>query len=166
MRVRILLTDGQTTVDYAWLEHTGADVYCGLVGWVKKFSYHESGQAHWSDASGEKDTITKRAPLKEVSGSVGIVTMGVMPDLVKIGYPRVYTGKKADASLFLDVRAIPDDRYTSILLGLIEPGRFDAIPILFEPWFQAKQVVLVTSVEPWVSAVVGWPAEEGILEGP
>ncbi len=164
MKTRVLVTDGKRTVYVAWVEHTGIDVYAGIVNHPGKWTYHESGQYHWravEDAPPE--WVVKCLPLKEVEGTFALTSVGFSRQAVTQGLFADYTGKPSDAVLYVDLRTLPDtaSNFVNISLALMEPG--SSLAKIPAEWpLKRTQVLVATAVEPWVCvSVVMVDAPEG-----
>ena len=165
MRAHVLVTDGKRTVDLFWVEHDGKDVYCGHPKFDGKRSYHESGKIH-STRNGRKEDEAWVTPLKDLKKTFNLtsINIGNAHSYVTTAAPRYeYSGRKSDAVLLIDTRAIPEDVQTNILIGLVEPGNGKSLAWLLslqlpfeDEEFLPQQAVLATSVKPWVYAVVYW----------
>lgn len=139
-----------------WLEHTGKDVYCGMVGLSDHQSYHETGKRHIKQA-GNYQILETREQLKELHGIVSLTTLAFAKGLLDAGsYLREYYGGSSDAVVYLDTRSMPAGEPVNVMLGLLEVGRSDLLPLKWPNW-TVHQVTLVTAVTPWVWISVGWP---------
>lgn len=164
MYARVLFTDGTNALTVYWLQHTGRDVYHG---WHpnQKGSYHESGQTHYKTRSNEISDVEIHTPLAQLQGA------HVLGGLQLINHPGNFTGQMAeerkykpqwkrsasDAILMIDSRSIELDANIKLTIGLLEPGNFAALNNCVYKYvhgdvnpFNTKQILLSTSVEPWV----------------
>jgi hypothetical protein len=165
MRARILVTNGQRTVDLFWLSHDGKDVYCGFTKSDHKRSFHESGKIH-TTSNGKRQDEAWVAPLAELKGqfNLGSLSFGDAKKMLEIADPRYdYHCGKSDAVVVVDARSIPDGCQANLSYGLLEPGNFEALaPFIKDhhvPGFislSCEQLVLATSVEPWVYVILHW----------
>jgi hypothetical protein len=160
MRARILLTDGTRTLDLFWVEHDGSDVYCGTTRVEDKSSYHASGKVH-SDFAGQRRAHGWHSPLRDLRGSFYLSGLTIDDIDVFIGSMSeswAFTGKKADAVLLVDSRALPRDAQVQISFGLVEAGNGDALARVISGSNGGSSVrsvtaVVAASVSPWVCAV-------------
>src|SRR5438067_1410101 len=107
MRVRVLYTNNQKTVDLFWLSHDGKNVYCGSPGIDRKRSYHESGKVH-TTSGGEKSEESLNTPLSNLKGQFHLTTIGLTNSAgwFNVVLPKFeYSGKKGDALLVIDSRS-------------------------------------------------------------
>lgn len=164
MRARILYTNGTKTVDLFWLSHDGRDVYCGQPGYDSKRSYHASGKVH-TKGQGEYRDEGWHAPLKDLKTQFHLTTIGLRNDSkwFEVVAPKFeYSGKRSDAILTIDSRSLPRRQAVNVSIGLLEPGRMDVLRAMAIPSVEAKaftpmstqQVLLSTSVVPWVYAIL------------
>jgi len=162
MRVRILYTNGTRTNDAFWLIHDGKNVYCGNPGVDHKISYHESGQLHVKVKGRTRDEV-KHVPLTRVVGKYNILT-SIFPNsewqFEDFPPRKQYRGKKSDAVLTIDSRSIPSGAVVVVSIGVLEAGRLDALtPMTLahnEVGIEAKQILVATSVKPWVYVIAYW----------
>ena len=169
MRVRVLVTNGSKTADLFWVEHTGRDVYCGMVGLPDHYAYHETGARHIKQAGGYQ-ILERHVPLAELRGIFQLTTLAFSSTLLDAGnYLRDYFGASVDAVVYLDTRSMSGDApFLNVMVGLLEIGPPELLPIGVPDWV-TRQIVLVTDVRPWVWIAVGWPvpkAEAPDLGGP
>jgi hypothetical protein len=165
MRVRILVTNGSRTIDLYWLHHDGKDVYCGPTKSDHKRSYHRSGKVH-STIEGDRKHEAWCLPLAAIKGQFHLSTtnIGNAQNFVAAAAAKYeYGGGKSDALLVIDSRSIPDDVQANIAIGLIEPGNLEALSRLTANHqieegqsISCEQLLLATSVKPWVYAIVFW----------
>ena len=165
MRARVLVTDGRRTIDVFWLEHKGSDVYWGLPRFPTKRSYHGSGQIH-TKQGGKAEGVVQRTPLANLKGQFHLTTVGWgdLSAFVRAAAPKYeYSRRKSDVVLTVDARAVPPKAQASIAVGLVEPGNFAVLKPLLSiklPWegeqLLPQQLVLATSVKPWVYACLYW----------
>jgi hypothetical protein len=148
---RVLLTNGPRMIKLAWLEHTGRDVYAGIVHMPGKFSYHESGQFHFKGRQGT-EFVEKKIPVKQIHGSIPLFSMAFLPGVVSSSGLPDYERKPLDAIALLDTRTMPDDQVVNMHFGLLEPFRIGdlAVPT------NVRQVFVVTLPWPWVYVTVAW----------
>jgi hypothetical protein len=162
MRVRILYTNGVKIYDIFWLTHDGRDVYCGTPGVDQKISYHESGKIH-AISKGAKQHERWHVPLTKITGKYNLLTFFFAnSDSWFEDYQIVtkYSGKKSDAVLIIDSRSIPQEMALIVSIGLLEAGHPEALnPLtsMYEEYnVEAKQIMLATSVKPWVYVMLHW----------
>lgn len=148
----MVLTDGARECDVAWLQHTGADVYCGPVASPGKITYHASG-IRSSTLSGKRNVHDRHFPLSRLRGSTQLLAFGF--DLPGGVFGRDYARRQADAVAYLDTRAMPTGRTINVIVGLVEPHNLGALPPRL-PSVTVQQLLVVTSVKPWVYIVVAW----------
>jgi hypothetical protein len=164
MRARVLITNGVRTIDLFWLSHDGSDVYCGQPKFDGKRSYHASGKIH-STVEGKKLHEAWHTPLRDLKGQFHLTTIGLSNsaqwfDAVAPRYE--YTKKKSDALLLIDSRSIPEGITFNVSVGLLEPGNTNVLNLMLIPLnaeefsLSAQQVLLSTSVEPWVYVILYW----------
>jgi hypothetical protein len=153
MRLRVLLTNGEHTLDLIWLEHTGADVYYGYVGSDEKTSYHASGKRH-SKRPGQPPMLgEKHHRLADFSGQLQLCVFGLHAGILRSRSAPEYSWKKADAVLWLDARTLPAQ--VGIGLGLIEVGNYAAmLPRLPHDRIELRSVHLITNTVPWIYLTV------------
>lgn len=149
------MTDGNRTVDLAWVVHNGTDVYYGTLGSPWKDSYHASGKRHMKSAHGDLAEIESHLPLEEFVGQLQLCTFGFPRDIVKDKSTADFTGKKGDATLYLDARCLPE--YINVSVGFLEPGNYSAI-LPMHLVCEFLQLVLITSTNPWVYLTVVDPS--------
>ena len=163
MRARVLFTNGVRTIDLFWLSHGGSDVYCGQPGFDGKRSYHASGKIH-STTKGERTDEAWHTPLRDLKGQFHLTTIGLTNSakwFEVVASKHEYSGKKSDAALIIDGRSIPEGITFNVSIGLLEPGNTNvlhsmiALPQEVQD-ISAKQVLLSTSVEPWVYVILYW----------
>jgi len=165
MRVRILYTNGVKTNDAFWVRHNGTDVYVENPGVAQHISYHKSGQLHVK-SKGKKHDELKHVPLAKVVGKYNILT-SFFPnsDWHFEDFPprKQYGGGKSDAVLVIDSRSIPKGALMVVSIGVVEAGRLDAlVPMTSahnEIGVEAKQILVATSVAPWVYVILYWGTE-------
>lgn len=164
MRARVLFTNGARTIDLFWLSHDGSDVYCGASRFDGKRTYHASGKIH-STVEGKKTDEAWHTPLRDIKGQFHLTTIAMnnSPDCFdSIATRYEYTMKKSDAVLMIDSRSIPQGVTFNVSVGLLEPGNTDILGLMVLPRevegfsVSAQQVLLSTSVEPWVYVVLYW----------
>jgi hypothetical protein len=165
MRARVLITDGVRTVDLFWLHHDGKDVYCGTTGFPEKRSYHASGKIH-STRQGKREDEAWHTPLKNLKGQYQLTSMDVknIRRYIQLAAPKFeYSGRKSDVVLTVDTRSVPAGVNTSITVGLLEPRNAKALMFLLSlavpaemGEFTPRQMVIATSEEPWVYALLYW----------
>jgi len=178
MHARVLLIDGTNTFTTYWIRHTGKDVYHG---WHpnQKGSYHASGQSHNKTRSGEVSDIEKHTPLAELKG------VHILASLGWLNHPNSFEGQmstdlqyrpqlkksRSDAILMIDSRAIPLEANIQLTIGLLEPGNLTALDRVVYRYsdanaifFHTKQLLLDTSVKPWVWAKVDMATQEQSTE--
>lgn len=162
MRLRILLTDGQRTVDLFWLIHNGTDIYYGAVGDNWKDSYHASGKRHMKSLNGGYGKIESHHPLEDLIEQMQLITFAFSTNIVRSSNAAEFSGKKADVFTFLDSRTLPAQ--VNVAVGLLEPGNYSAmLPVHLVS--DLKQVVFITSTRPWIYVMVTDPASvESYLE--
>jgi hypothetical protein len=153
--VRALLTDGKRVVEVFWLAHKGGDVYYGL-SFARSVhsSYHgQTGQRH--DKIGDQYyPIGQSVPLAELQGRLVLATFAFSASLpTKSVLPEVQRLSKSEAVVFLDLRSIPKDSGVNVHVSLINPGHQD---LLWTSLPGTRQIILLTSVVPWVEFVVRW----------
>jgi hypothetical protein len=162
MRVRILYTNGQKTVDLFWLSHDGKDVYCGSPGFEGHRSYHKSGEVHSKTSKSTQDEGW-HAPLSQLKRQFHLTTiaLGNSPEWFKgVAETHVYKGGKSDSVLVIDSRSIPEGQPINVAVGLLEPGNFKVLGSILrslkETGTEAKQLLLSTAVVPWVYIMLLW----------
>jgi hypothetical protein len=166
MRVRILYTNGVKTNDAFWLTHDGKNLYLGNPGVDRKISYHESGQLHVR-YKGQKANELNHVPLEKLIGKYNILT-SLFPNsewqFEDFPPRRQYRGKKSDAVLVIDSRSIPAGALVLVSIGVVEAGRLDALAPMSiahdEIGVEAKQILIATSVKPWVYVILYWGTDE------
>jgi len=153
--VRIVLTDGERAADFAWLRHAGRQVACGVpedASW--HMTYPEDGRLHMTvkQHSGGRRVFVRKAPvpLAGFTGHRALLALGIGSTALAEGDLKPFKHTPQDAVAFLDLRAFGDAMVWTEL-GIVEPGqthqlRFD---------FTVQQVLLVTSVSPWVYVAAG-----------
>lgn len=155
MRVRILFTNGTKTIDLFWLEHNGVDVYCGATRFDGKRSYHASGKVH-SYAHKKKKHETWHYPLSELTGQFHLNTIALQNSqgfFKTVSNTYKYSGRKSDAILTIDSRTLPKDEQINVIIGLLEPQRFDITASMVNAT-KSEQVLLLTATKPWVYAIL------------
>jgi hypothetical protein len=161
MDARLYVTDGQKTIKLFWLQYDGKDVHCGLSKFTNKLTYHGSGELHTTQ-NGQNINRDWRAPLAGITGLMHLTTISSIPQLLAYSDPISNISRKSDAILLIDLRPIPKDADLHIAVGLLERGRLDAIsPMLVPIDFSGirlapQQAFFITSVDPWVWAVLYW----------
>lgn len=165
MRTRILVTDGQNTIDVYWIEHTGSDIYFGFTKADGKRTYHASGKQH-STYGGTKQHEGTGVPLKEFKGLLPLSNMrvGVLTEQIKVrGTKQKYSGKESDNVLLLDARAMPRDSECHVEIGLLEPASLSKLNIRLMRHkvgnlgeMIPQQVLIATSEIPWVYVIGLW----------
>jgi hypothetical protein len=159
MRARILYTNGQKTTNLVWIEHNGTDVYSGVPGFPVKSSYHESGKYH-TDSNGERQHHEMQTPLKELKTDFSLGTIAFMNSkeyFEVVSDKFLYTGKKGDVTLTVDSRTLPENLTLNIQYGLLPAGRLDLLQAAISgisSFTSVKQVLVATSVEPYVYALL------------
>ncbi len=164
MHARVLITNGSRSIDFLWVQHTGSDVYWGQPRFDWKRSYHGSGRLH-TKAGDRTDEIAHAAPLAGLKGYFHLITSGMSsPSWIDSVDPKYdYRGSPADVLLTVDLRTMPKGATLNVGVGLLEPGNLAALV----PFVQGKidvpgmsidptQVLIATSVSPWVVATVNW----------
>ena|SRR5215211_7792236 len=155
MQVRVLLTDGQSTVELYWLAHNGRDIYCGPTFTQFKRSYHQSGQVH-TKLHGKLLDQVNYVPLRNLRGSYPLTSysFGISPQQFHPSSEyKPYTGGKADVFFTIDRRAIPESSGGAILwITLIEAGNVDALAKVS----LGKMFVVRTDTEPWICLGLSW----------
>jgi len=77
---------------------------------------------------------------------------------------REYRGKKSDAVLVIDSRSIPSGALVVVSIGVVEAGCLDALAPMTsahdEIGVEAEQILVATSVEPWVYVILYWGTED------
>jgi hypothetical protein len=163
MRTRILITNGEMTLDLFWVEHTGSDVYCGMTDVPVKKSYHGSGQVHHTDAAGVRMEPSFVTPLKELNGWACLMSMSI-PTIAEFSNRLAphYTGGRADAVLIADVRTLRHAHSINITVGVVEPYAVQTLrnvmseTVVDASWTigRAQQLLLATGEDPWVWVTV------------
>lgn len=165
-QTRIVLIDGQNTIEYARVKHTGANVYLFHGGDDDHISYHRSGQFH-QKRRGEIAWKTRVKPLAEFQGTFHFVTSSLTGTNLANWGAEVRQFEREPANVVaIDVRAVPHGSHLHIGFGLVEPGRLELVSWML-PAFECvgihtSQLVFVTSVTPWVYVWIG----TGILQAP
>lgn len=169
MRTRVLITNGLRTVDLYWVEHRGSDVYCGMTRGQGKRSYHESGQIH-DTFSGSRANEVRHVPLRDLKGQFHLVSVNIGDAAKYVESAKdafEYSGRPSDAVLLIDARSIPANTQTNIAVGLVEPRNGAALAWLFSLsgdlgglFFSTTQGMIISSVQPWVYAIVSWSQEK------
>jgi len=152
--------------DVFWVTHNGRDVYVGNPGVDHHISYHESGKLHVK-SKGQKQDELKHIPLAKVVGKYNILT-SLFPNSAwqfdDFPVKKQYRGRKSDAVLVIDSRSIPTGALVMVSIGVVEPGRLDALKPMTtaheEIGVDAKQILIATNVRPWVYVVVYWGTED------
>jgi hypothetical protein len=167
MRVRILINDGTRTVDFFWLEHCRTDVYCGPSKIDVKHSYHASGAVHMNVAGTRRDE-GQHVALKDFEGCFRLMS-NQFTDIFSFmsNQPSSfdYRGGKSDAVMVIDSRTISSPR-VGVSIGILEPGNFGALAPVAETDvlgaypMQCKELLLATSVQPWVYLALHWGAAQ------
>jgi hypothetical protein len=163
MRARVLITDGSRTIDLLWLEHTGSDVYWGMPHFPEKRSYHASGEIHTKGGVRTLDAV-HHTPLRQLKGLFQLTSIGLQH---ATGFVRraatkyEYSRRKADTLLVVDARSVPSKAQTCIGVGLLEPHNAKALMFLLSlacpgEDLRPQQLLISSSVEPWVYASVYW----------
>lgn len=154
-RIRVVLTDGERTADFAWLRHAGRQVVCGIPedeGW--HMTYPEDGRFHITlkKGPGHRRAFVPQAPvpLDGFSGQQVLLALGIGSVDLTDAALRPFERKPQDAVAFLDLRAF-GDALVWTELGLIEVGKTDQLHFDFE----VQQVLLVRSIAPWVYVAAG-----------
>ena len=152
MRLQVLLTNGKRTVDVIWLDHRGADIYYGFIGWKGKTTYHGSGKRHDHLPSGERTEIQSHHPLNAFCGQLQLCAFGISTAAL-LGSEQAtdYTGKKGDSVILMDARALPDQ--VNVSLGLLEVGAHQSILPVHQV-ANVRLVHLVTHTVPWIYVMV------------
>lgn len=169
MRTRVLVTNGTRAVDLYWVEHGGNDVYCGMTRVGGKRSYHGSGQIH-DTFSGSRKNEVRHVPLKDLKGQFHLVSVNIGDATKYVESAKdafEYSDRPSDAVLLIDARSIPANTQTNIAIGLVEPGNGGALAWLFSLSgdlgglsFLTSQCMIISSVQPWVYAIVSWVTRE------
>jgi len=157
MKAKVLVTNGTKFVDVFWINHSGADIYCGPSFWNSHRSYHASGSVH-SKLSGTLCNETTHIPLATFAGEFFLEGLGIanIPEwFTASSESQDFRGGETDTFLVLDLRTVPSDVTVNIRIGLLEPSRADLLfPKLAS--FDVQQILFVTSTVPWIYAVVYW----------
>jgi len=81
-RVRVVLTDGERTADFAYLRHAGREVVCGVpddAGW--HMTYPANGRAHYTVRQGSGHTrrfLRERpVPLESFTGQRTLLALSI-----------------------------------------------------------------------------------------
>ena len=149
--VRVLLTDGEKTVKLAWVKHTGDELYLGPAFAFKQgglprdihFSYHSSG----CRTAPTNSLVAPLSPMARITGHVVVLTMWIRSGAINDEYGRPFRGQKSEDDFLIDVRTIPQSG-ANILIGLLEPGREEALQR--HPDFEVRQSSIVRNVSPWL----------------
>ena|SRR5215831_12561581 len=164
MQMRVLITNGVRTIDLFWLSHDGTDVYCGQPRFDGKRTYHASGKIH-STVEGEKVDEAWHTPLRDLKGQFHLTTIALSNSAqwFETVAPRYeYSKKKGDALLLIDSRTIPDGVSLNVSVGLLERGNTGVLDLMLlsgeaeDSSLSAQQVLLATSVDPWVYVILYW----------
>lgn len=158
MRLRILYTNGVKTIDLFWLIHDGADVYCGAPEFSEKRSYHASGKVH-SDNNDNRNHEGWHMPIKDFKKQFHLRTIALNTVNFFDGefLPKFnFTGKKSDCIVTIDIRSFDPGEPANILIGLLEPNRFDFINNLNSSE-KIKQIFLCTDCNPWIYVITCIP---------
>ena len=161
-KVRVLLTDGQRTVDYAWLRHVeGKQIACGVPDHRDKWhlTYPADGKAHYTLRGGGRKRrrflTLQPVPLRAFRGQRELLTLGFAPSTLEDSGLLPFRPQPQDALAFLDLRAFSDGMvWTS--LGIVEPGQIDRLTFDSD----VRQLLIVRNVVPWIYIAAG------IKEGP
>ena len=148
-RVKILLTDGERTVNLAWVEHNGDNLYLGPALAFQQgglpldhhFSYHSTGRRTVPTNS----IVAALPPIRKITGHVAVLTMWIQPDLINREYVKPFKGKMSQDDFLIDARSIPQSG-ANILIGLLEPGKDEELPRHSD--FEIRQKMIVRSVSP------------------
>ncbi len=158
-RTRILISDGHTTVEHAYVVRRGDDLYFGLRSSKEKTSYHASGVGHSADLeSGEKLERWKGPPVGEITEAIVIHESGSVIDAPRFNWPERhphFSGKRSDAICLVDLRDLPERWTIRMRLGLVHPDHLGSYGAVFDH-DPTKIVTLVTSDVPWLFVEVGW----------
>lgn len=164
MRTRILVTNGQKTIQVYWVEHTGSDIYFGLGGMVGKRTYHGSGVQHTS-YGGTREKGYKGVPLKEVKG-VRVLSNVSLGRLTETDFARRksqnYSGKKSDSVIILDTRACPSGAEGHLEIGILEDNKLRDLEMRAKDheWphghMVTQQIAVAAAESPWVYAIASW----------
>jgi|SRR5947208_12791742 len=142
-RVRVVLTDGKRAADYIWLRHPA------------------DGRAHYTVRRGSsnmrKFIPENPVPLHSFKGHRRMFSAGLATTSLLDFQLHPFERQEQDAIAFLDLRAFPEDAFVWTELGLVEVGKTDQLQFDFD----LQQLLLVTSVRPWVYVAVG--VREGII---
>jgi hypothetical protein len=161
-RVRVVLTDGQRTVDFAWLRHAGKQVVCGAPNDPEHVTYPRDGRVHITTEEGSKKRrrgffTLPPVPLQGFHGQHGLLTLGLAEPILQSFDLVPFRHQAQDTIAFLDLRAFRPDAAVMVDLGLVEAGHADQLNFAFK----VQQILLVTSVTPWVYLAAG--TEAGII---
>jgi hypothetical protein len=154
------LTDGERTADFAWLRHAGRQVACGIPDDARwHMTYPADGKAHYTvrEGAGHSRRFLPKSPLPLVSfrGRHTLLALGLASTTLEDLRP--FERRAQDAVAFLDLRSFPDEGVVWIELGLVEAQKADQLQFDFE----VQQLLLVTSVTPWVYIAAG--SKAGIM---
>lgn len=159
MRVRIALTDGVRTADYAWLRYSRKQVVCGVPenpNW--HLTYPADGRAHYTIRKRSRHVRrylpTQSIPLITFSGQRELLQVQLASPAALGDDFIAFEHQPQDVVAYLDLRAFPKGRIAWTALGLIEPGKADQLQFSFEVY----QLLLVTRPRPWLYIAAG--AEE------
>ena len=167
MLVRILYTNGTKTIVPFWVRHDGKDIYFGNPGVDHHISLHESGELHVKSKGNVLHEKKMPTPLAEVTGEYNVLTsiFGNEDWQFENCPPRMeYRNQESDAILVIDSRSIPHDALLLVKIGVVEAGRLDALlpeSIAHDAvGMTVKQIMIATSVEPWVYLMLHWGTED------
>lgn len=150
MRLRVLLTNGKKTADLYWMMHNGTDLYYGLAGSDWKDSYHASGVRHSKSKQGEFEKRPHSSRLDSIDRVMCLESIGCSPKYLETDFLPQYTGKKANAVLYIDTRTLPQQ--ISIAVCLVPPGQLNLAMLPILPGLM--QILTVTNTNPWVSLML------------
>jgi hypothetical protein len=161
MRARVLVTNRSVTADLFWVIHKGTGVYFGQNNSLEKTSYHQSGRIHTKTAPTSQTTWShQHHRLPELKDVFPLITLTLPRNLLdgqNLDPWYLFTGKKTDAAITLDLRFIPIGFRANVIIGLVEPGRLGDLDFAtsvqaVEAGVQFHQLIIATSVKPWVFA--------------
>lgn len=162
-KVRVLLTDGERTADFAWLRHVaGKHVVCGIPENVDRWhiTYPADARVHYTLREGARKSHRflrlAPVPLRDFRGQCELLALGFASSTLEDAGLHPFRRSAQDAVAFLDLRAFPEGMvWTS--LGLIEAGQVDSLTFDFD----VEQLLLVRNVVPWVVIAAG--IREGVI---
>ena len=176
VHARVLFTRGKRTITLHWLDHTGTDVIHGTPDSSGHMTYHATGRMHRKTEDGQYENVEWHAPLRDLRGVYPLIGINFPSNHLTYNAPwhRTYDAGKArsklDAMLMIDSRTISPGIRVQLWVGLLDAGNGAALSELIGKQqvggrVDPKQVLIATSVEPWVWAMVSWqtPAEAARL---